>query len=327
MYRGELRPRRFALAMMANLALPGLGYVYCGRFRTGLVLTLWTVLPVVTLLVGGWVAGVFLVKPVVLALGLLFWLHLGMATDLWRVCRYAGPDYVLKPVNHFAVYLAILLVFGLPLALLGSFTASRVVGTVEIADRAMFPRLVPGDRLYFDRRAFERRPPVRGELVVAVLPGEGRPRVLRVVGTPGDEVSVSGVTVAVDGQPLSSSPFARVRLDPPLAAASDGRELAATTELSPDTDQHYAVFHGLDVASRDRFGPVRLGDDRYFLMADYRDGASVTDSRTVGAVDGSSILGAPRHVFWSYDDRLGWRWERVGLSPRSVDHPAPESRR
>ena len=60
----------------------------------------------------------------------------------------------------------------------------------------MEPFLLPGDRLYVDTRAFERRPPARGDVVVFQDP-EGSPLWLikRVTGLPGD--TPSGCTTAV----------------------------------------------------------------------------------------------------------------------------------
>jgi signal peptidase I len=323
-YSGEARPRAAWRGLLLNLVAPGLGYAYLGKPREALMLALLSTMPVVVVLAGGWVTGAFMLKPLGMCAMLWLWLQAATGRDLIRVCRAHGDQYILRPANSVAVYIAVVLLVTVP-ALLGALALGHyTVGTVAVEDHAMFPRLVPGDRLYYDKRAFLKRAPARGELVVADV--GGRPAVLRVIGVPGDEVAVAGPQAIVGGRPLSSVPFARVRLDPALAQLDRATELGATREFSPDTDLHYAVFHDLDGNAgrqRTRYGPVTLRADQFVLLGDRRDALEGLDSRALGPILRSDILGAPRHVFWSRHPVIGVRWERAGLSPRRVD-PGPQ---
>ncbi len=322
-YHGEVRARHWSAAIGLNLLLPGLGYVYCGRPMLGAVLCVATLGTSTALLTGGWIAGVFMLKPLGLSALILVYAQAGMAIDLRRLCRTRGAGYVLQPFNHPAVYVAaVTLLLMLPMGVGLSLATQELAGGVVVGDHAMFPRLVPGDRVYFDRTVYSRRSPVRGELVIARLAGETAPRILRVVGVPGDELAVSGMHVLIDGQPMTKVTFAQVRLEETLSAAYGGGRLAAATEFSPDTDLHYAVFHLEEGGKTDRYGPITLADGEFFLLGDCRDALGTIDSRTAGPVELSAILGAPRYVFWSRHPLLGVLWDRIGVSLRAFDAPA-----
>jgi signal peptidase I len=78
---------------------------------------------------------------------------------------------------------------------------------IQVRGSSMRPTLLPGDRLLLNKLAYGLRlpgttrwllrwgAPRRGEVVVLLMPGDGRSLVKRVVGVPGD-------TLEVDGAPL-----------------------------------------------------------------------------------------------------------------------------
>ena len=325
-YLGERAARRPAAALGLNLVVPGLGYLYCGRPLAAAVLWMLTTVPVLALVLAGWRLGVFIVKPVGLALLLYGYVQTGMGIDLVRLCRVEGGDYLLRGYNHASVYaVAVLVVLGSG-AIAVSVARTEVVGVLQVEGLAMYPRLVPGDRVVYDRQAFQSRDPIRGELVVARLSGEAEPQILRVVGLPGEEIVVHGADVLVDGALLPTAPYARVRLDPPIEERGDGRPLVATTEFSMDHALHYAIFHGAGRRRGDTVGPILLGPAEFFLLGDYRDAADALDSRLSGPVSREQLLGHPRHVCWSRHALLGVRWERIGLSADAAPLPSEPSK-
>jgi signal peptidase I len=71
-----------------------------------------------------------------------------------------------------------------------AFVAAR---RVRIDGRSMYPVLLPGERALFDRLAFVRDRPRRGDIVLAVrLARPGRRMVKRIAGAPGDLVQDGG---------------------------------------------------------------------------------------------------------------------------------------
>jgi inner membrane protease subunit 1 len=60
---------------------------------------------------------------------------------------------------------------------------------VVVQDHSMEPGLLPGDRLYVDTRAYRRKGPARGDIVVVRDPDDPRRWLLkRVAGLPGDRL-------------------------------------------------------------------------------------------------------------------------------------------
>ena len=89
-----------------------------------------------------------------------------------------------------------LAITGLGHRALALITAIRVV----VDGWSMYPTLSPGEYVLFDRLAYRRTPPRRGDVVLArgVLGAPGA-IIKRVVGTPGDVVLLDGGALTVNG--------------------------------------------------------------------------------------------------------------------------------
>ncbi len=82
--------------------------------------------------------------------------------------------------------------------LLAFLLARRVV----VRGRSMHPTLAPGEYVLFDRLAYRRGAPRRGDVVLASHPAKPGMRIVkRVVGLPGDSVAVEGDRCWVNGTP------------------------------------------------------------------------------------------------------------------------------
>ncbi len=82
--------------------------------------------------------------------------------------------------------------------LLAFLLARRVV----VRGRSMQPTLLPGEYVLFDRLAYQRDDPRRGDVVLASHPAKPGTRIVkRVVARPGDRVAVEGGRCWVNGTP------------------------------------------------------------------------------------------------------------------------------
>jgi signal peptidase I len=118
----------------------------------------------------------------------------------------------------------------------------------------------------------------RGDVVVFKYPEEpGRDFIKRVIGLPGETLEVRGRTVSIDGVPLEE-PY--VHFLEPLGADAEYREVTA-----------------VDV--RERYGPVTIPPDHFFVMGDNRDNSQ--DSRYWGFLPREYIKGKALVIYWSYD--------------------------
>ncbi len=138
--------------------------------------------------------------------------------------------------------------------LLAFLSARRVV----VRGRSMYPTLSPEERVLFDRLAYRRDEPRRGDIVLASHPKRPRLRIVkRVVGLPGDRVAVDGGRCWVNGTPYGEATDA----DAPASART-----------------------------------WTLGDDEWLLLGDSP--YASTDSRDFGPVGRDLIHARAWLVYW-----------------------------
>jgi signal peptidase I len=116
-----------------------------------------------------------------------------------------------------------------------------------IRGRSMYPTLAPGEYVLFDRFAYRRSAPRRGDVVLASHPSMPGMRIVkRVVALPGDGVTIDGECCWVNGAPYGEAEGA-VPAEPPASAR--------TWTLG---DDEYVLLGDAPYASTDarEFGPV-----------------------------------------------------------------------
>ena len=164
--------------------------------------------------------------------------------------------------------------------LVGAFTwltdGSTDVRGFRQASSSMMSAILPGDVFVTN---LSHRSVTRGGVVVIVCHGmRDRWCVTRVIGLPGDTVSVRGHHAYVNG----------ARLDEPYA----------DTTVYSSTDS---------VVNRKA---VIVPPDNVWVLGDHR-GESY-DSRFWGFVPRSDVRGRPVRIYWSKDPYGGVRWSRIG---------------
>lgn len=138
---------------------------------------------------------------------------------------------------------------------------------IRVQGNSMAPTLRGGDMLWVTRFDYRKRAPHRQDLVICYYPGRYLRRwkrvrqcfVKRVVGLPGETVSICEGVVYIDGKPLRE-PY----LDPARNRRSYGME------------------------------PVTLGEREVFVLGDNRDNSN--DSRRVGPIPLEMLRGRVRRV-------------------------------
>jgi len=152
-----------------------------------------------------------------------------------------------------------------------------------------------GDHVFVDKFMYRIRAPKRGDIVVfrtdkiAALVGSSRAAyyVKRIVGLPGERVSIKPPFLYINGQRVT---------EPPILEAIQNRERGYSGYVLPSTYPPAKYLH-------DETDSVQLGDDEYFVLGD--NSASSLDSRFWGPMQRRSIIG---HV-----TKIYWPWDRVGV--------------
>jgi signal peptidase I len=169
------------------------------------------------------------------------------------------------------------------------------------------PPLPPG-------RLFERLPK-RGDVVVFRRPSNPQETwIKRVIGLPGDTVSVSGGAVTVNGRSLP-----RRALGPGLDLDAPGRPVDRVEERQPDGRAYVTFDGGSGLAGDDRPAQV-VPDGELFVMGDNRDNS--LDSRWspetgVGLLPVTNVVGRAESVVasWKPGAALWKPWTWLSLRP------------
>ena len=139
-------------------------------------------------------------------------------------------------------------------ALIHGFFAQATV----VYGQSMEPSLHERERLIIDKISYRLRVPARGDIVVLDLPEMEEKLVKRIVGLPGETVSIEDGFVYIDGEPLA--------------------------EDFPHVVSHQTML------------PTRLGPLQYYVLGDNRSNSN--DSRAFGSVHRESIIGRVWLRYW-----------------------------
>ena len=174
--------------------------------------------------------------------------------------------------------------------ILALFIRTFVVQAFKIPTGSMENNLLIGDHLLVNKfvfgptaSAFERALlPIgiirRGDIIVFKYQEEpGRDFIKRVIGLPGETLELRNKKVLINGQALDE-PYVHF-LEPP-GAPPEFREVTS-----------------FDV--RERYGPVTISQNQYFVMGDNRDNSQ--DSRYWGFLARDYVKGKALLIYWSYD--------------------------
>ncbi len=283
--------RRWWLAALLSILLPGLGQTYNGQAGKGACFFL-------GLRAVYWPAACWLIvrRPsfasyVALAVGAAI-VGLWMIGDAIVSARRIGDRFVPKRYNRIPIYLAIVVAAVLASVALDRAIRVTSVKPYKVSSGAMRPSLLGGDHIFVQKRPASIE---RGDIVVYEFPEDPRRDFIhRVIGLPGDTVEIREKSVLVNGTPLSEPyvQFAEGKGPVPGVVGGWSREILARV--------------------RDNMAPIRVPAEKYFLMGDNRDRSY--DSRFWGPVDRSKVKGVAVSIYFSWDnDARQARWSRIGM--------------
>jgi signal peptidase I len=181
--------------------------------------------------------------------------------------------------------------------ILALFIRTFVVQAFKIPTGSMENNLLIGDHLLVNKFVFaptasavERAvlpvaPIRRGEVVVFKYPEEPeRDFIKRVIGLPGETLEVREKKVYINGSPLDE-PYVHF-LQPPSTAHGE-------------SSMHEVTSYDV----RERYGPVTVPGDQYFVMGDNRDNSQ--DSRYWGFMPRDYVKGRALVIYLSLDNSSG----------------------
>ena len=246
------------------------------------------------------------------------------------------PKFVGREYFESAVVTVIMALFGMTFIVQAvKVPTGSMQNTITIGDHLLVNKFIfaPGKSLPF----LPQREIKRGDIIVFKYPGnpfdpkrddrpDNRPiltnYVKRVIGLPGDRISIKGSSVIVNGEVV---PEHRITakdhnrkdrleiLDEPPKKPGELYDVYYSPGAEDDA-QDYDVFQGKD--------EIVVPANSYFVMGDNRNNSE--DSRYWGFVPRDLVIGRAMFVYWSYDESLptsdnpivdffkNTRWSRTG---------------
>ena len=167
----------------------------------------------------------------------------------------------------------------------------------EVPSGSMKPTIVEGDRILVNKLAYDIQVPFvytslkkladpqRGDIIVFNSDAANLRLVKRVIGIPGDVVSMTDNVLTLNGQTLD------------YEVLSVSLPEIDQTEALPGVPHTVRIReHGSRLSS---FGPVTVPEGVYLALGDNRDNSS--DSRVIGFVPRSEIIGNATRIVLSLD--------------------------
>lgn len=232
-----IKPRDLKVASTLARGCPGLGHVYAGNIRRGLVFMAAVDLPIA-------LGALFLIAPWgSIPAALVFWV-IALALSIWsvidarKVVRATRSDYRMKDYNHWLAYAVIGVVPTLAVALA---TSIAIINTLSqpIVSAADLPQIgiARGDRMVEWKAAYRDHKPAIGDRIVFRQTLDDPTIFLgRITALPGDALTTTTGEVAVPAGSLGverdSSPEGRFLI--PEMAVRENSSTASGRSAAPD---------------------------------------------------------------------------------------------
>lgn len=183
---------------------------------------------------------------------------------------------------------------------------SAVADWNQVPSGSMLPSILVGDRIVVDKLAYDLRvpfthvrlatwrAPARGDVVTFTSPEDGRLLVKRVVGIPGDQVSLRRNRLTINGESARYQPLSDDGIPFPLKPGA-----ALYRESILGSERYVMLRDRSGAAFASSFRTIQVPQDSYLMLGDNRDDSR--DSRDIGFVPRSNILGKATSVAFSLD--------------------------
>ncbi|MDA0977269.1 MAG: signal peptidase I [Proteobacteria bacterium] len=185
---------------------------------------------------------------------------------------------------------------------------SAVADWNQVPTGSMKPTILEGDRVVVNKLAYDLKVPFtswevgrwsdpsRGEIVTFYSPRDDKLLIKRVIGVPGDVVSMRNNQLYINHEPANYG-----QLDIEIIKQLDlyQRTNHAFFYEQFDGHRHPVMMRPSEPNDYNSFGPVEVPDDHYLMLGDNRDNSA--DSRVIGLISRDRITGRAHTIAFSVD--------------------------
>lgn len=276
------KPKNPWLAGLLSLFVWGLGHYYCGHTKKGILLFL-AYFPAM------FMVGIlcFLPPPKLnIALYILFLLstNILIAWDAIQLTKGLTPS---ESAQKIISVNSIILLMAVGLITIRLFKSTVIKNhffeAFKITSASMAPALQNKDFVLIDKWNFKKGEILRGDVIVFLFSDDPEKKFIkRVIGLPGEKLSIMNGTVFINGK-----------------------------ELNETYSNHSYPIEEKSSALWNNFGPVDIPKDNVFVLGDNRQNS--LDSRQKGFIKSTNILGKAGVIYFSFQDYpFQIRWNKIG---------------
>ncbi len=198
----------------------------------------------------------------------------------------------------FILFIAVMLIFRSAIADWNQVPSGSMVPTILVGDRIVVDKLAYDLRIPFTlQRIFRWGEPQRGDIVTFPSPEDERLLVKRIIGIPGDEITLEDNTLIINGERASYAPIPQDTLSE--VPIPDAFRYRFFKESVLGNERMIMLYEKRFTSSGSSFGPVTVPADHYLMLGDNRDNSR--DSRVIGFVSRDRILGRAETIAFSLD--------------------------
>jgi len=275
----ESKKRKKIIALLLSIITPGLGQIYNGQLKKGVIFYLAGFLLIFLLAMTGLQYQFY--GAIALVLIAICWRLFIISDALFVAIKI--KERTLRPYNKWFIYLLIAIFANVASLFTNDIVKTTVLGVkaYKIPSGTMEPSLLVGDHIVVNLKYFKTNRPQRGDVIVFKYPLDpNKDFIKRVIGIGGDRIEIKEKKVYINGQ-LFSDPHAHYQ------------------EGNPSSP--FIQF-------RDNLGPIVVPKNALFVMGDNRDRSY--DSRFWGFVNLADVKGRVMYIYWSKNKN------RIGLEVR-----------
>lgn len=271
----NLKPKEPLLAVMLGVMVTGLGQIYAGKAKRGILffsIPLILIIPLMLYLLQPNTT----INPLLLLLVIVgFGYGIFVIVDAYRCAKAYNISNNLT--RNITADKRILLIVGIiffgsifnPSKIIALYIKKNVVQAFKIPTKTMEPTLFSGDLILADKLIYKKSEPKRGDVIIFIYPEDTKKMfVKRLIGLPGEAIEIRNGSILINGTVLSD-----------------------------------LVFRNRYYYNRGDYGKegqvITIPQDSYFVLGD--NSASSKDSRYWGFVPKKYIVGKAYKIYYPFN--------------------------